>query len=70
MLLKSFYCPFSLPRRCFSMKTFILYVMVSAANCSPSWIPNGDFYTKQSCQKAASQLGAAAKPHHFKCIEK
>ena len=52
------------------MKTFILYVMESAANCGPAWIPNGDFYTKQSCQKAASQLGAAAKPHHFKCIEK
>ena len=52
------------------MKLFILYVFVTSAQCSPQWVPNGEFSSKQSCQEASRQIGAQNNPSNFKCIKR
>ena len=54
-----------------TMKLFILYMLISGQNfTTPTWIANGEFYTKQACYEASKQLGGAQEPHRFKCIAK
>lgn len=52
------------------IKTFILYVLITGAQCSPQWVANGEFFSKQACQDASRQIGAQNNPSNFKCIKR
>lgn len=52
------------------MKTFILYVFITANQCGPQWVANGEYESKASCQSASRQIGAQNNPAHYKCISK